>query len=116
MLRPIASLFRLVASRFRRTRSSDMDHAVAPSHREASSSGAVHRKVPVQSLAVWMEKTKGEGEDAEPVVEDAGGHDSGVLAVLDGLGGAGGSIYRTEDGESHTSAYFASRIVREVVV
>ena len=41
------------------------------------------------------------------------GHDT--FSVFDGMGGAGSTIYKTKNGEAHTGAYFASRIVRDVI-
>lgn len=58
-------------------------------------------------------KNQDEGEDAEPISENREGR--GVLAVFDGMGGAGSEKYRTKEGDTHTGAYFASRIVRELI-
>ena len=43
----------------------------------------------------------------------AGGSDVGLVAVFDGMGGAGGTVYQTPDGP-RTGAYLASRVARDV--
>lgn len=61
-------------------------------------------------------KKENEGEDADPLI--IGNKDTkwGVLAVLDGMGGAGARKYRHKDNnEEHTAAYWASRIVRHSI-
>jgi serine/threonine protein phosphatase PrpC len=57
-------------------------------------------------------KLTGQGEDADPILHEA--HDLGLLAVFDGMGGAGGTSYGTSEGP-RTGAYLASRVAREVV-
>ncbi|HEY6749024.1 MAG TPA: protein phosphatase 2C domain-containing protein, partial [Mycobacteriales bacterium] len=53
----------------------------------------------------------GQGEDSDPIVRD--GRELGLVAVFDGMGGAGGTVYETPDGP-RTGAYLASRIARDV--
>lgn len=51
---------------------------------------------------------RGSGEDAPPLLLET--HESMVIAVFDGLGGAGGHLVTDRNGESNTSAYHASRL------
>jgi len=67
---------------------------------------------PTVSFGFNLGKIEGHGEDSEPILRD--GPDLGLLAVFDGMGGAGGTVYETEDGP-HSGAYLASRIARDVV-
>lgn len=59
-----------------------------------------------------LAKIDGQGEDADPILQDS--RDLGLLAVFDGMGGAGGTAYDTDDGP-RTGAYLASRAARDVV-
>jgi len=64
----------------------------------------------VQVAAVWTEKKKGRGEDAPPTAlsHRAG---RGVLAVYDGVGGAGArSVGFTPDQQEVSGAFVASRV------
>ncbi len=67
---------------------------------------------PTVSFGFNLGKIAGHGEDSDPILRD--GPDLGLLAVFDGMGGAGGTVYETENG-SHSGAYLASRIARDVV-
>lgn len=67
---------------------------------------------PTVSFGFNLGKIPDHGEDSDPILRD--GPDLGLLAVFDGMGGAGGTVYETEDG-SHSGAYIASRIARDVV-
>ena len=67
---------------------------------------------PTVSFGFNLGKIAGHGEDSDPILRD--GPDLGLLAVFDGMGGAGGTVYETEDGP-HSGAYLASRIARDVV-
>lgn len=67
---------------------------------------------PTVSFSFNLGKIPDHGEDSDPILRD--GPDLGLLAVFDGMGGAGGTVYETEDG-SHSGAYLASRIARDVV-
>jgi serine/threonine protein phosphatase PrpC len=64
----------------------------------------------VQVAAVWTEKIKGRGEDAPPTaLSHCAGR--GVLAVYDGVGGAGArSVGSTPDQQEVSGAFVASRI------
>ena len=67
---------------------------------------------PTVSFGFNLAKVPDHGEDSDPILRD--GPDLGLLAVFDGMGGAGGTVYDTEDGP-RTGAYLASRIARDVV-
>ncbi len=65
------------------------------------------------ALGVWTEKTAGEGEDAEPLVLHDRSHDTGLLAVFDGAGGAGaGDAGSSESGVARSHAWVGSRAAR----
>jgi serine/threonine protein phosphatase PrpC len=64
------------------------------------------------SFGFNLGKIPDHGEDSDPIVRD--GPDLALLGVFDGMGGAGGTVYETEDGP-RSGAYLASRIVRDVV-
>jgi serine/threonine protein phosphatase PrpC len=64
------------------------------------------------SFGFNLQKIPGQGEDSDPVVRH--GRELGLVAVFDGMGGAGGTLYETADGP-RTGAYLASRIARDVV-
>jgi serine/threonine protein phosphatase PrpC len=59
-----------------------------------------------------LEKIAGQGEDSDPILRD--GRELGLIAVFDGMGGAGGTVYETSEGP-RTGAYLASRLARDVV-
>lgn len=59
-----------------------------------------------------LDRVPGKGEDSDPIVRT--GVDDALVAVFDGMGGAGGTVYQTPDGP-RTGAYLASRIARDVV-
>ena len=67
---------------------------------------------PILSFGFNLAKVPGRGEDSDPIVRD--GRELGLVAVFDGMGGAGGTVYETPDGP-RTGAYLASRIARDVV-
>jgi hypothetical protein len=67
---------------------------------------------PTLSFGFNLEKVPGHGEDSDPILRD--GRELGLVAVFDGMGGAGGTVYETPDGP-RTGAYLASRIARDVV-
>ena len=59
-----------------------------------------------------LAKLTGQGEDADPILREA--RDLGLVAVFDGMGGAGGTTYSTTQGP-RTGAYLASRAARDIV-
>lgn len=67
---------------------------------------------PTLSFGFNLAKVPGQGEDSDPIVRD--GRELGLVAVFDGMGGAGGTVYTTPDGP-RTGAYLASRVARDVV-
>ncbi|HEY6746336.1 MAG TPA: hypothetical protein VI357_11535, partial [Mycobacteriales bacterium] len=67
---------------------------------------------PRVSFGFNLPKIPGQGEDSDPIVRH--GRELGLVAVFDGMGGAGGTTYETPDGP-RTGAYLASRIARDVV-
>jgi hypothetical protein len=66
---------------------------------------------PTLSFGFNLQKVPGQGEDSDPIVRD--GRELGLVAVFDGMGGAGGTLYETPDGP-RTGAYLASRVARDV--
>ena len=69
----------------------------------------------ILEIRVYLEKIPDRGEDAKPISLYNKRTKSGLISVFDGLGGAGGAVYKGEDNSSHTGAYFASRLARETV-
>ncbi len=67
---------------------------------------------PTVTFGFNLGKIPDHGEDSDPILRD--GPDLGLLAVFDGMGGAGGTVYDTPDGP-RSGAYLASRIARDVV-
>jgi Protein phosphatase 2C len=67
---------------------------------------------PTLSFGFNLAKVPGQGEDSDPIVRD--GRELGLIAVFDGMGGAGGTVYETPEGP-RTGAYLASRLARDVV-
>ena len=67
---------------------------------------------PTISFAFNLGKIPDQGEDSDPIARE--GPDLGLVAVFDGMGGAGGTVYETPDGR-RTGAYIASRVARDVV-
>lgn len=78
----------------------------------AAGSGEGHSAGPTVSFGFNLGKVPDRGEDADPILRD--GPDLGLLAVFDGMGGAGGTVYETPGGP-RSGAYIASRIARDVV-
>ncbi len=77
----------------------------------ASAATDVSPAGPTLSFRFNLEKVPGRGEDSDPIVRD--GRELGLVAVFDGMGGAGGTVYETPDGP-RTGAYLASRVARDV--
>ncbi len=93
-----------------RTRS--LEQAWNPEHEEES---ATVTRSPAGPRVAWgfnLGKIPDRGEDSDPIVRH--GRHLGLVAVFDGMGGAGGTVYDTPDGP-RTGAYLASRVAREVV-
>lgn len=68
------------------------------------------------TVGVWTEKKPDRGEDAEPLVLYRDTSRRGVLAVCDGVGGAGVQMAgRTSDGTERSGAWVGSRAVRLAV-
>jgi hypothetical protein len=67
---------------------------------------------PTLSFGFNLAKVEGQGEDADPIVRE--GRDLALVGVFDGMGGAGGTVYETEDGP-RSGAYLGSRVARDVV-
>jgi hypothetical protein len=66
---------------------------------------------PTLSFGFNLAKVPGQGEDSDPIVRD--GRELGLVAVFDGMGGAGGTLYETPHGP-RSGAYLASRVARDV--
>src|SRR6185312_14977255 len=66
---------------------------------------------PRVSFGFNLPKIPGQGEDSDPIVRH--GRELGLVAVFDGMGGAGGTVYETPDGP-RTGAYLAARVARDV--
>lgn len=66
-------------------------------------------------IEFMVEKKEGYGEDSEPL--SFNGADICAVGVFDGMGGAGAApgIIKNEDGNTHTQAYYASRLVKSAV-
>jgi serine/threonine protein phosphatase PrpC len=70
-------------------------------------------KTPLR-LDLCFGQVEGQGEDSNPIsllFPD----DSGLIAVFDGMGGAGSMPVELESGETRSSAYIASRHTRDLV-
>jgi serine/threonine protein phosphatase PrpC len=69
-------------------------------------------------FTIWTEKIENKGEDAPPTLL-LGEDDTVILAVYDGLGGAGSRVYAlpNEKGEiwEYSGAYLASRLAKAIV-
>lgn len=69
-------------------------------------------------FSIWIEQIEGKGEDAPPTLT-FGDNGSGVMAVYDGLGGAGSKAYQLplegENVRSYSGAYLASRLAKRLI-
>jgi serine/threonine protein phosphatase PrpC len=90
--------------------STQVDQAEAPSGSLAEPRGTAGG--PGLSFGFNLGKVAGQGEDSDPILRD--GRELGLVAVFDGMGGAGGTVYETPDGP-RSGAYLASRLARDVV-
>ena len=68
-------------------------------------------------FTLWTEKIENKGEDAKPTLflED---NISGLLAVYDGMGGAGSktfTVLNQDREETHSGAYLASRLAKSIL-
>ena len=81
---------------------------------QADEAGADPLAAPAQPVAFGFNlgKIPGQGEDSDPILR--AGRSLALVAVFDGMGGAGGTVYETPDGP-RTGAYIASRVARDVV-
>ena len=66
-------------------------------------------------IRLFIEQKPERSEDCRPILH-AYPNGSGLLAVFDGAGGAGGASYTNDDGESRTGAYFASRLGKKTLL
>ena len=88
---------------------------VSPALDEGSVTWA-HQSQSMIAIGVWTEKKPGRGEDAEPLVLYQYPAGRGVLAVCDGVGGAGvQAAGRTADGTERSGAWVSARVVRLAV-
>ncbi|MGW7532202.1 serine/threonine protein phosphatase [Amycolatopsis sp. NPDC054798] len=75
-----------------------------------------HTEEALAAIAVWTERIAGKGEDADPLVLLHRPTRSGLLAVFDGVGGAGRApAGQTPSGQLRTQAWLASRRARALV-
>jgi serine/threonine protein phosphatase PrpC len=88
---------------------------VAPDAQVGSASWT-HENAAMIAVGVWTEKKPGRGEDCEPLFLAERTTQRGVVAVCDGVGGAGGqTVGRTADGTERSGAWMSSRAVRLAV-
>jgi serine/threonine protein phosphatase PrpC len=85
---------------------------ITPAAQDGSAVWA-HEGGDVITLGVWTEKKPGRGEDCEPLVLHHESSGLGMLAVCDGVGGAGVQLAgRTRSGTERSGAWVSSRAVR----
>jgi serine/threonine protein phosphatase PrpC len=85
---------------------------VIPAVQHGSAMWAHHHDA-MLTLGIWTEKIPGRGEDAEPLVVYHDGCRLGLLAVCDGVGGAGVQMAgHTHSGMERSGAWVSSRAVR----
>jgi serine/threonine protein phosphatase PrpC len=63
-------------------------------------------------LLINIPKKEGAGEDAPALYLSLQDGKFSIIGVFDGMGGSGSALYE-ENGETHTGAYIASRLVKE---
>ncbi len=66
------------------------------------------------NIIIDIPKKENQGEDAPPINMEVSSNKK-VIAVFDGLGGSGSTIYE-EDSKKRTGAYISSRVVSKVVL
>ncbi|GAA3569882.1 hypothetical protein GCM10022419_058470 [Nonomuraea rosea] len=67
----------------------------------------------VLALGVWTERSRGGGEDAEPLFAHRVPAAEGILGVFDGLGGSGaGAACELSDGTTRSGAWVGARLAR----
>ena len=110
---PLADVHDRTSERSQRenlTQSRSLEDAWNPEQEESS---AVRSPAgPRVALGFNLAKIPDQGEDSDPIVRH--GRHLGLVAVFDGMGGAGGTVYETPEGP-RTGAYLASRVARDVV-
>lgn len=74
---------------------------------------AVYNFDSVLPLKIWTEQIAGKGEDAPPTLVTHS--ESGLIAVYDGLGGAGSKRYHLPNQQEASGAYLASRFAKQVL-
>lgn len=69
-------------------------------------------------LSSWFNHGRKEngGEDSDPFIIVSKNNNWGAIGVFDGMGGSGSAIRTMSDGEKHTDAYIASRLVRDTTL
>ena len=84
-----------------------------PLLRASRSKESLMERTPL-ALSINFGQVEDQGEDSDPIanIYDDG---SGLVAVFDGMGGAGSTPITLESGETRSSAYVASRHTRDVV-
>ncbi|HEX5967542.1 MAG TPA: hypothetical protein VFY88_03625 [Intrasporangium sp.] len=89
-----------------------LEDAWDPVREEASATVSRSPAGPRVALGFNLAKIPDHGEDSDPIVRH--GRHLGLVGVFDGMGGAGGTVYETPEGQ-RTGAYLASRVARDVV-
>ena len=109
---PLAGRRRAVRGRLRNDHRLDRQLGVSEAVGAWAHSAPSLTPGPTISFAFNLGKIPDQGEDSDPICRE--GPDLGLVAVFDGMGGAGGTVYETPDGR-RTGAYIASRVARDVV-
>lgn len=69
----------------------------------------------IAQIQIFIEQKPGYGEDCKPLCR-VSDDKTGLLAVFDGAGGAGGTSYSDAEGNSFTGAFLASRLGKKTLV
>ena len=105
---PLAGRCGAVRCRLRDDHRLDRQLGVSGTH--AAGAGGRSRRLRADGvLRLQPGQGAGQGEDSDPILRH--GPNLGLLAVFDGMGGAGGTVYDTPDGR-RTGAYLASRVAQ----